>query len=250
MKILVLSLLGLFLVFCGLAQAIDESLVLYFSFDEGQGNNAKDGSLAKNHGKYIGKPKWENGNPGKAVSYDGAGTFEIQHHNSLNALKGKGHTVSYWLNWDGQGAGWSPFISKTIGENDNFHTWVGKDGIWDYENTPSGPLDGNRIHLTVTHDGEKTVSFYINGKLDKATNPLPTAIGNDSNVLVGDDGKGNKGAGILDELSIFNRALTAEEAKTIYEDGMESFLAVASTDKLTTTWGNIKRGATRGISVN
>ena len=258
MKILVLSLLGLFLVFCGLAQAIDESLVLYFSFDEGQGNNAKDGSLAKNHGKYIGKPKWVNGKPGKAVSYDGAGAFEIQHHNSLNALKGKGHTISYWLNWDGQGAGWSPFISKTIGENDNFHTWVGKDGIWDYENKPSGqthavtkiPLDGNWIHLTVTHDGKKTVSFYINGKLDKATNPLPTAIGNDINVLVGDDGKGNKGAGILDELSIFNRALTAEEAKTIYEDGMESFLAVASTDKLTTTWGNIKRGATRGISVN
>ena len=169
MKILVLSLLGLFLVFCGLAQAIDESLVLYFSFDEGQGNNAKDGSLAKNHGKYIGKPKWVNGKPGKAVSYDGAGAFEIQHHDSLNALKGKGHTVSYWLNWDGQGASWSPFISKTIGENDNFHTWVGKDGIWDYENKPSGqthavtkiPLDGNWVHLTVTHDGEKTVSFYM-----------------------------------------------------------------------------------------
>ena len=199
-----------------------------------------------------------NGKLGKAVSYDGTGAFEIQHHNSLNALKGKGHTVSYWLNWDGQGAGWSPFISKTIGENDNFHTWVGRDGVWDYENKPSGqahavtkiPLDGNWIHLTVTHDGKETVSFYINGKLDKATNPLPTAIGNEINVLVGNDGKGNKGAGILDELSIFNRALTAEEAKTIYEDGMESFLAVASTDKLTTTWGNIKRGATRGISVN
>ena len=52
MKILVLSLLGLFLAFCGFVQAIDESLVLYFSLDEGQGNSAKDGSLAKNHGKY------------------------------------------------------------------------------------------------------------------------------------------------------------------------------------------------------
>jgi len=44
------------LVFCNLTKAFDESLVLYFSFDEGQGNNAKDGSLAKNH-KYIGKTK-------------------------------------------------------------------------------------------------------------------------------------------------------------------------------------------------
>ena len=101
----------------------------------------------------------------------------------------------------------------------------------------------------MTHDGKETVSFYINGKLDKATNPLPTAIGNEINVLVGDDGKGNKGAGILDELSIFNRALTAEEAKTIYEDGVEPFLAIDPTDKLTVTWGNIKHGA-RGISAD
>ena len=97
----------------------------------------------------------------------------------------------------------------------------------------------------MTHDGEKTVSFYINGKFDKATNPLPTAIGNDINVLVGDDGKGNKGAGVLDELSIFNRALTAEEAKTIYEDGVAPFLAIAPTEKLTATWGNIKREVAR-----
>ena len=111
------------------------------------------------------------------------------------------------------------------------------------------PLDGDWIHLTVTHDGKETVSFYINGKLEKSTNPL-TAKGNDINVLVGDDGKGNKGAGILDELSIFNRALTAAEAKTIYEDGVEPFLAIAPEDKLTATWGCIKREATREILVN
>ena len=32
------------------------------------------------------------------------------------------------------------------------------------------PLDGDWIHLTVTHDGKETVSFYINGKLEKSTN--------------------------------------------------------------------------------
>ena len=67
---------------------------------------------------------------------------------------------------------------------------------------------------------------------------------------MGDDGKGNKGAGILDELSIFNRALTAAEAKTIYEDGVEPFLAIAPEDNLTATWECIKREATREILVN
>ncbi|HIA66482.1 TPA: hypothetical protein EYN98_10560 [Candidatus Poribacteria bacterium] len=67
---------------------------------------------------------------------------------------------------------------KQLERNDNFHTWVGSDSVWDYENKPSGqthavtkiPLDGDWIHLTVTHDGKETVSFYINGKLEKSTN--------------------------------------------------------------------------------
>ena len=71
MKILVLSVLGLFLAFCGFVQAIDESLVLYVSLDEGQGNSAKDGSLAKTHGKYVGKPKWVVGKLGKAIDAPG-----------------------------------------------------------------------------------------------------------------------------------------------------------------------------------
>ena len=112
--------------------------------------------------------------------------------------------------------GRSPFISKTSGgspKEDNSHTWIGKDKVWDYENQPNGQthaatkilFDDEWIHLTVTLNGNKTVFFYINGEADDATNDLPTAQGNDVNVRVGDDGKRDKGAGTIDELVIFWR---------------------------------------------
>ena len=240
------------LLFCSSSKAVDESLVLYFSFDEDKGNDLKDSSPAENNGKYQGKAELVAGKLGKAMRFDATGFIEVPHNENLNALKGQGHTISYWLKWDGQGASWSPFIAKTSGggpKEDNFHTWVGSDHVWDYENQPNGqthavtkiPLDNNWIHLTVTHDGDKTVSFYINGEPDDATNELETTVGNEVNVYVGDDGKGNKGAGTLDELVIFQRALTAEEIKILYKEGVEPFLAVARTGKLTTTWGRIKK---------
>ena len=237
------------IVLCSSGTAADDSVVLYFSFDEGGGNDVKDSSPAQNDGTVDGDVKWVAGKIGKAMRFDGKGFVEVPHAENLNLTKA--HTISYWLKWDGQGASWSPFISKTSGggpKEDNFHTWVGKDKVWDYENQPNGQthgvtkiaLDDEWMHLTVTHDGDKTVSFYINGEEDDATNQLPTTDGNDANVRVGDDGKGNKGAGTIDELVIFQRALTDKEIKSLVEVGVEKFLAVEQTDKLTTTWGDVK----------
>ena len=239
----------LMFVVCGSVMAVDDTAVLYFSFDEGQGNEVKDGSPAQNDGIVDGEVKWVPGKIGNAMQFEGNGFVEVPHADNLNLTQA--HTVAYWLKWNGQGASWSPFISKTSGggpNEDNFHTWVGSDRVWDYENQPNGqthavtqiPLDDVWIHLTVTHDGDTTVSFYINGEADAATNELPTTVGNDVNVRVGDDGKGNKGAGVLDELVIFQRALDEAEIKRLMEEGAEAFLAVAPMDKLTTTWASIK----------
>ena len=142
------------------------------------------------------------------------------HTEDLNLIEA--YTISYWLKWDGQVASWSSFVSKTSGggpKGDNSHTWIGKDKVWNYENQPKSqthavtkiPLGNEWIHLTVTHNGNKTVPFYINGAADDATNGLSTVRSNGVNVRAGDDGKGNKGAGAIDELVIFQRELTAKE---------------------------------------
>ena len=120
--------------------------------------------------------------------------------------------------------------------------------MWDYENQPNGqahgatpiPLDGEWIHLTVTHDGKDKVSFYIDGELDNEAK-LPTTKACDACPFrAGNDGKGTNGSGILDELAVFNRELDDKAIKTLMEEGSKPFTAVESAGKLTTTWGDIR----------
>jgi hypothetical protein len=46
--------------------------------------------------------------------------------------------------------------------------------------------------------------------------------------------------GLMDELSLWKRALTQDEIKTIMEKGLEFLLPVSPAGSLTTTWGSIK----------
>ncbi len=100
-------------------------------------------------------------------------------------------------------------------------------------------LGNEWVFLTTTHDGKNTVSFYIDGSFDSEKSQ---PVGNPNNfpLLVGQDGVGNFGAGAIDDVAIFNRALTEDEIKRLMEEGVKAFAAVAFSGKLTTTWASIK----------
>ena len=86
-----LSITILVMVFCYSGQAADNSAVLYFAFDEGKGNDVKDGSPAQNDGKVQGDVKWVKGKIGQAMRFDGKGFVEIPHTEDLNLTKA--HTI-------------------------------------------------------------------------------------------------------------------------------------------------------------
>jgi len=148
--------------------------------------------------------------------------------------------------WDGVGSSWSPFIAKRQAGGANYQSWVGSDRIFDYYNgiavvpadTPIS-LGKEWVFLTTTHDGKNTVTFYIDGSFD-SEKVQPVGKPNNFPLLVGQDGVGNFGAGTIDEVAIFNRALTEEEIKRLMEEGVKAFAAVAFSGKLTTTWASIK----------
>ncbi|MBC8229771.1 LamG domain-containing protein [bacterium] len=148
--------------------------------------------------------------------------------------------------WDGVDSSWSPFIAKRQAGGANYQSWVGSDRIFDYYNgiavvSADTPISlGNEwVFLTTTHDGKNTVSFYIDGSFDSEKSQ---PVGNPNNfpLLVGQDGVGNFGAGAIDDVAIFNRALTEDEIKRLMEEGVKAFAAVAFSGKLTTTWASIK----------
>ena len=50
---------------------VDETLVIYLSFDEGNGKEAKDQSMYGNHAQIISNTEWVDGIYGKAVEVTG-----------------------------------------------------------------------------------------------------------------------------------------------------------------------------------
>jgi concanavalin A-like lectin/glucanase superfamily protein len=230
--------------------AVDKSLALYYSFDEEDPQAVKDHSQYGNDGVIEGKPEYVEGRIGSALQFDGTIKVQAEHNDALN-LTGA-HTIAYWLKWDGTGASWSPFISKILIEDgvvkDNYHTWVGSDQIWDYYNAPHGyanagtpiQLNNEWVHLAITHDGKEKISFHVNGELDNEGKLPTTKACEECPFRVGEDGGGNRGAGALDELAIFNREFNADEIKELMAEGSKPFVAVDYAIKLTDTWGGIK----------
>ncbi|MDD1474961.1 LamG domain-containing protein, partial [Dolichospermum sp. ST_sed4] len=95
-------------------------------------------------------------------------------------------------------------------------------------------------HIAGTYDG-KVLSLYINGELDVTAN-LSGKIATPANPLGLGKYSGEPYTGGLDEIFLFNRALSQNEIKEFMK-GYKSALTVVSTEsKLATAWGNIKVG--------
>jgi hypothetical protein len=246
---------SLILVFCSAAEAVDESLVLFLPLDEGDGAEVKDLSSYENHGtleETLGgpAPEWVEGKRGHALNFDG-GIIFVPHDDSLT-LAGA-HTLSFWLKYN-QEAGWSPIIAKRpvgFADPDNYSTWVGTDQVWDYR-TDNGKVNaetlielGEWVFLALTHDGQSTVTFYINGVEDVAEDAGPPGFANEDPFVVGSGkgGDGDFGKGMLDEMVLFNRALEPDEIQILMNEGATAVTAgtaVEPVGKLSTTWGYIK----------
>jgi hypothetical protein len=115
--------------------------------------------------------------------------------------------------------------------------------VWTFNDTSAAPLaasgpphsedDGNWHSLV--HIFDRTLGFgttYLDGKIVDSTDI--SAIGSIDNtniVNIGQDPTGayaSAGAAILDDLSIWRRALSGDEARAIYAAGVTNHVAVAS----------------------
>jgi hypothetical protein len=135
-------------------------------------------------------------------------------------------TIEGWINAQSLGANGRIFDKAPLGTpssylfddyNGNLRLYVGDSLPWLQSAQPI-PV-GVFTHVAGTYDGT-TMRVYINGALSAskaytgaiATNNLPARIGADSGGGTGFDG-------VIDELSLYSRALTAAEIGAIYDAG-------------------------------
>lgn len=200
------------------AQNIEEGLIHYYSFDEGEGYTLKD-SISNNNGLVSGDIIWVEGKSGKAISFSKERNtrIKIPHSSSLN-LKKIG--ISVWIKTDSSSHGtiiekW--FSNKTIGWRlgysppyVNFVLYSDKpfpDGKYYKDLFSKKPVNDNQWHnITAVYNGEKAI-IYIDGKEDAKENiEIDISGGNKADITVGYreyEGGASFFNGVIDEVKIY-----------------------------------------------
>ena len=237
--------------FANAAEEADDSLILYFSFDELDGTTAIDHSQYGNNGGIKGAPALVDGKFGKALKFNGESDWiEVAHADILTVDEGV--TVMAWINAERHmgpnNQRWQGILSKGNGPRSySFYTESPSECLH-FSAAGSGSVCTGKIalnewqHVAAQIDNG-THRYWLNGENVGefgGKNP-PPGKADTANVLVGRTPEANRQfLGLIDEVRIWNRALTEEEVIQEMEIGYQSGTAVEARDKLATTWGTLK----------
>src|SRR5205809_1687899 len=194
-------------------------LVAAYSFDEGTGTTVADAS-GNNHTGTVSGATWTTaGRYGSALVFNGT-TAKVTVLNAASFGLTTGMTLEAWVYPTAVPTGWRAVIDKTVdgyylmaSSSPNDRPAVG--GTWTAGNqnlaAPSGLAVNTWTHLAATFDGAM-VRLYVNGvqvTSQAQATPLRTTTGT---LQIGADSyAGENFVGRIDEVRIYNRALTAAE---------------------------------------
>lgn len=213
------------------AQHAEPGLVGCWPFDGGKGSVAKDTS-GHGHDGAIQAGEWTEGDFGTALRFDGENTYVTIP--PIPALDGSDEmSVSVWVFWEGvgrypnilTGGAWNPGGFLIFVGDDRCSFRLGRPGKEEWvlrktwQETQAVLLQPIRLgtwtHLTATFK-RPDLTTYVNGE------PVAAArwnhpIGQTGEIIVGrwnlDQGKTQSHYGLIDELRLYNRALSPTEAK-------------------------------------
>lgn len=233
------------------AEIDPNTIVALWSFNDGAGETAEDGSGNNLHGVLAGDPKWIDGKANKALAFNGVedyvdvpdmttpplATFACwfrktgpgsggvpRLHTSggdpwaLEYGIGNTHQANqlqfYFAFSDGSAAGWIPFFEPE--ENVWYHTAVSYDGTW-----VRAYVDGEEIYSNDEWAGKE-----INQNISR----------------IGGGALGDAFEGDIDEAILFNVAITEDDVRSLMSGKVSS---VDASGKIISTWGEIKNTTLR-----
>lgn len=209
-------------------------LVGYWNFDEATGTNASDASGNANHGTFVGSgathstvlPPTSCFVNTHSVQFDGSGDHvEIADNATMDPTSAI--SISFWMNPDTVTNGYQHIVFKQGPVVTSYGVWLAGDHIYMEDNDNSirsltsnaAVTAGDWHYVTVTYDGT-TQKLYIDGVLDNSQSlPGITLTYTNSPVKIGTGDYNNPFAGYVDDLRIYNRALTDPEIADLAAGG-------------------------------
>ncbi len=200
----------------------DEDLVGYWAFDDGSGSVAVDGSPGGgNDGTLVNMEEadWVDGVVGKCLDFDGSNEY-VNCGQVLPTSNTSPFSFCAWIK-AASTDGWNTIIGTQtsyweitvnagvikIGGNAGGTSWVS-----------GGAISTETWYFIVgTYDGTN-VRIYVDGELKGGPTALSNSNGDNGVSLIASYNSGGDELfhGLIDEVRIYNRALTASEVKALY----------------------------------
>ena len=207
---------------------VDSSLVGYWNMNEGSGNVARDSSGNNNNGSISGAT-WVDGVVGKALRFDGTDDF-VDVNSSLLENITDDITIAAFTQIAGSGShntqtvvgkSYAYFIGANFANKKFCSQLYGVDTSTFYT---SSTYDLSVPHMIVlTYDknaGENNYKLYVDGVLDRQKTENASITSNSNNFQIGrHDSTYYYLNGTIDEVRLYNRALSASEVAVLYITG-------------------------------
>ncbi|MBF74245.1 hypothetical protein CMK20_08620 [Candidatus Poribacteria bacterium] len=240
---------------------LKKGLVMYMSFDEGTGKSVADTSTNELKGSIEGNTKWVAGKFGKALQFSASSDRVLVDDNKVFHIEGavtqaawvkldklpSAHAVVFGIRKNPPADG-GRHISFGYGMNpsNGIKVWTNgaTGGFKDINDNKTKLKVGQWYYLAYTHTtaDDGLVRIFVDGIAtheEKSENPVLPAANKDA-VQIGTWG-GEAFPGSVDEVRLWNRALSDAEIKKSMQIGAKEFsTAVESRDKLAITWSQIR----------
>ncbi|RLI28152.1 hypothetical protein DRO58_02750, partial [Candidatus Bathyarchaeota archaeon] len=210
------------------SSGVDQSCLLYLPMDEGSGETVYDKSSYRNEGTVYGAT-WVDGKYGKALYFDGVDDYvEVDNADILNVVEAL--TVEIWAKTLSLDNTWRCLASKhycywSIKQTSSnlfrfqVYTVNGADSIY-FE-----PKPDTWYHLVMVYHKDAGLEAFVNGnsvgKDATYLGDLKLTYGETAPLRIGQDPAvaSQFFKGIIDDVRVYNRALTEDEVHQLYLSG-------------------------------
>ncbi len=221
--------------------SLDDGLVAYFPLDEGSGTTITDVSPTHLTGALVGAPSWVDGKFGKALEFDGAGSYVDTLPSSAFEFGVSSFSVAAWVRLATvdasvpstftlvshgvvgtccQDAGYPGFLLGSLTSTLQVRIEDEAEGLNTILAGGTIPPPGLWVHLVGVRS-ESKLSYFVNG-VRRADKPVPAGYsvsGSGYSLMLGASPGFPTGrflAGTLDEVRIYARALSDAEVAALF----------------------------------
>ncbi len=210
---------------------LDSGLRVWLRLNETSGTSATDSSGNGANGTLVNGPTWAAGQNGNGVNLDGTNDHVTLPSTGLANFT-SGLTISLWAKVDNV-TDYARFVDIGVGQS-NQNIWLGRVGTTTnlgfkvYNGTAGGTQvtaagaisTGTWQHFAVTQTSSGSVVIYKNGaQVATGSTTVPVNVTRAANYLGRSNWSSNAYLdGMLDDVRIYNRTLTATEVALVYNN--------------------------------